>query len=162
MKKKPDTDEPDHDDYTERMSQNPPENLPDVASHDLFSCPFCGGTPELVHSDIEIKAGVKAAVECTNPECRTYGPDGNTAEEAARKWNLRSDLFAMEGAKAAVNTLVRENERLRDIRAKCENDATLEALKVALLHQDFDVIRLIITKGGTTADILKFLDTQNA
>ena len=147
---------------TERMSTNPPKDVVEVASHDLFGCPFCGGTPELVHSDIEIKAGVKAAVECTNPECRTYGPDGHTAEEAARKWNLRTDLFAMEGAKAAVNTLVRENERLRDLRAKCENDANIEALKVALLRQDFDTIRSIITKGGTAADILKFLDTPNA
>lgn len=144
------------------MSTNPPKDVVEVASHDLFGCPFCGGTPELVHSDIEIKAGVKAAVECTNPECRTYGPDGHTAEEAAQKWNLGTDLFAMEGAKAAVNTLVRENERLRDLRAKCENDANIEALKVALLHQDFDTIRSIITKGGTAADILKFLDTPNA
>ena len=139
-----------------------PDDDRDHDSHDLFGCPFCGGTPELVHSDIEIKAGVKAAVECTNPECRTYGPDGHTAEEAARKWNLRTDLFAMEGAKAAVNTLVRENERLRDLRAKCENDANLEALKVALLRQEFDMIRSIITKGGTATDILKFLDTPNA
>jgi hypothetical protein len=68
----------------------------------------------------------------------------------------------MESAKAAVNTLVRENERLRDLRSKCENDANLEALKVALLRQDFDTIREIITKGGTAADILKFLDTPNA
>ena len=57
---------------------------------------------------------------------------------------------------------MRENERLRDLRAKCENDANREAIKVALLHQDFDVIRRIITKGGTAADILKFLDTPNA
>jgi hypothetical protein len=90
------------------------------------------------------------------------------------KWECAVDMAAraqldaasyrakLEGAKAAVNTLVRENERLRDLRAKCENDAAREALEVALLHQDFDVIRRIITKGGTAADILKFLDTPNA
>jgi len=33
---------------------------------------------------------------------------------------------------------------------------------VALLRQDFDTIREIITKGGTASDILKFLDTPNA
>jgi len=144
------------------MSTNPPKDVVEVASHDLFGCPFCGGPPELVHSDIEIKAGVKAAVECTNPDCRTYGPDGHTAEEAARKWNLRTDLFAMEGAKAAVNTLVRENERLRDARAKAENGECLLELTIGMMEQDIATIREIITKGGTAADILKFLDTPNA
>jgi len=138
------------------MSTDPPKNVAEVASHDLFGCPFCGATAEIR------RAGISAAVKCTSESCRTYGPEGHTAEEAARKWNLRTDLFAMEGAKAAVNTLVRENERLRDLRAKCENDANIEALKVALLRQEFHMIRSIITKGGTAADILKFLDTPNA
>lgn len=132
-----------------------------VGSDDLFGCPFCGGTPELAHSDIEIKVGVTAAVECMNPDCRCFGPDGLTADEAARKWNLRTDLFAMEGAKAAVNTLVRDNERLRDARAKAENSECLMELRIGLMEQDIATIRNIIIKGGTAADILKFLDTPN-
>jgi len=37
-----------------------------------------------------------------------------------------------------------------------------ELLRSALREQDFDEIRSIIAKGGTAADILKFLDTPNA
>ena len=72
------------------------------------------------------------------------------------------DPFAMEAAKAACNTLVRDNERLRDRAAQSENDACLAELKIALMEQDMETIREIITKGGTAADILKFLDTPNA
>jgi hypothetical protein len=72
------------------------------------------------------------------------------------------DPFAMQAAKAAWNTLVRENERLRDARAKAENAACLHDLKIAMMEQDIAVIREIITKGGTSADILKFLDTPEA
>jgi len=68
----------------------------------------------------------------------------------------------MEAAKAACNTLVRDNERLRDRAAQSENDACLAELKIALMEQDMETIREIITKGGTAADILKFLDTPNA
>lgn len=72
------------------------------------------------------------------------------------------DPFAMEAAKAAVNTLVRENERLRDARAKAENGECLLELTVGMMEQDIATIREIIAKGGTAADILKFLDPQNA
>ena len=68
----------------------------------------------------------------------------------------------MQAAKAAWNTLVRENERLRDARAKAENAACLHDLKITMMEQDIAVIREIITKGGTSADILKFLDTPEA
>ena len=72
------------------------------------------------------------------------------------------DPFAMEAAKAAVNTLVRENERLRDARAKAENGECLLELTVGMMEQDIATIREIIAKGGTAADILKFLDTPYA
>ena len=66
------------------------------------------------------------------------------------------------GQKSAVNTLVRENERLRDARAKAENGECLLELTIGMMEQDIATIREIITKGGTAADILKFLDTPNA
>lgn len=69
------------------------------------------------------------------------------------------DPFVIQAGKAAVNTLVRENERLRDARAKAENDACLHELETRVLEHDIATIREIITKGGSTADILKFLDT---
>ena len=72
------------------------------------------------------------------------------------------DPYVIEAAKASVNTLVRENERLRDARAKAENGECLLELTVGLMVQDIETIREIITKGGTAADILKFLDTPNA
>lgn len=37
-----------------------------------------------------------------------------------------------------------------------------ELLRSALREQDFDEIRLIIAKGGTASDVLKFLDTPIA
>lgn len=72
------------------------------------------------------------------------------------------DPYVIEAAKAAVNTLVRENERLRDARAKAENGECLLELTVGMMTQDMETIREIITKGGNAADILKFLDTPNA
>ena len=72
------------------------------------------------------------------------------------------DPYVIEAAKAAVNTLVRENERLRSARAKAENGECLLELTVGLMGQDIETIRKIITKGGTATDILKFLDTPNA
>jgi hypothetical protein len=72
------------------------------------------------------------------------------------------DPYVIEAAKAAVNTLVRENERLRSARAKAENGECLLELTVGMMEQDIATIREIITKGGTAADILKFLDTPNA
>ena len=147
-----------------KTMDNEIEKLDPLGSDALFGCPFCGDSGAFCdHSEMEHKAGVKAHVECANPECRCFGPDGLDTSEAIAKWNRRAgDPYEREAAKAAVNTLVRENERLRDLRAKCENDANIEALKVALLRQEFDMIRSIITKGGTAADILKFLDTPNA
>ena len=59
-----------------------------------------------------------------------------------------AEPFALEAAKAAVNTLRRDLDR--------------ERLKNALHQQDTDLIRKIIRKGGTAADILKFLDTPSA
>lgn len=72
------------------------------------------------------------------------------------------DPFVIEAAKAAVNTLVRENERLRDARAKAENGECLLQLTIDMMEQDISTIRRIIAKGGSAADILKFLDTPNA
>lgn len=72
------------------------------------------------------------------------------------------DPYVIEAAKAAVNTLVRENERLRDARAKAENGECLLELTVGLMEQDIETIREIITKGGTAAEVLKFLDTKQA
>ena len=144
------------------MSEN--EKILPVGSDALFGCPFCGDAGAFCdHSEIERKAGVKAHVECANPECRCFGPDGLDTTEAIAKWNRRAgDLYEREAAKAAVNTLVRENERLRDARAKAENGECLLELTVGMMEQDIATIREIITKGGTAADILKFLDTPNA
>lgn len=72
------------------------------------------------------------------------------------------DPYEREAAKAAVNTLVRENERLRDKHAAAANDEVIRSLEVDLLQQDLDTIRRIISKGGSAADILKFLDTPPA
>ena len=146
------------------MSTNPPKDVVEVASHDLFGCPFCGDAGAFCdHSEMEHKAGVKAHVECANQECRCFGPDGLDTTEAIAKWNRRAgDPYEREAAKAAVNTLVRENERLRDARAKAENGECLLELTVGMMEQDIATIREIITKGGTAADILKFLDTPNA
>jgi hypothetical protein len=58
------------------------------------------------------------------------------------------DPFVLEAAKAAVNTLRRDLDR--------------ECLKNALHQQDIDIIRKIIRKGGTAAEIIKFLDTPSA
>ena len=69
------------------------------------------------------------------------------------------DPFALEAAKAAVSTLVRDNERLRDKEAKARNEATFSGIALSLARQDLLEIREIITKGGSAADILKFLDT---
>ena len=75
---------------------------------------------------------------------------------------MNTDPYVIEAAKAAINTLVRENERLRDARAKAENAECLLELKLGMIEQDIETIRKIITKGGTVADVLKFLDTPNA
>lgn len=48
------------------------------------------------------------------------------------------DHFAIEAAKAAVNTLVRENERLRDARAKAENGECLLELTIGMMEQELD------------------------
>jgi len=71
-------------------------------------------------------------------------------------------MYDLEAAKAAVNTLVRDNERLRDRVAKAENESCLLQLEVGMMEQDISTIREIIAKGGTAADILKFLDTPEA
>ena len=73
-----------------------------------------------------------------------------------------ADPYVVENAKAAINTLVRENERLRSARAKAENAECMLELKLGMIEQDIETIRKIIAKGGTAADILKFLDTPNA
>jgi hypothetical protein len=66
-----------------------------------------------------------------------------------------SDPYEREAAKAAIHSLQRDLERERKRHALLEMDYTL-------LNQDIDEIREIITKGGTAAEILKFLDTPNA
>ena len=66
-----------------------------------------------------------------------------------------SDPYEREAAKAAIHTLQRDLERERKRYALLEMD-------YALLNQDIDEIREIITKGGTAAEVLKFLDTPNA
>ena len=58
--------------------------------------------------------------------------------------------------------MVRENERLRAARAKAQNGECLLELTVGMMEQDLAAIREIIIKGGTSSDILKFLDTPNA
>lgn len=75
---------------------------------------------------------------------------------------INNDSYVIEAAKAAINTLVRENERLRSARAKAQNAECLMELKASMMDQDIETIRKIITKGGTAADILKFLDTPSA
>lgn len=60
------------------------------------------------------------------------------------------------------NQLRIKNENLIDAKIKAENAECLMALKVIMVEQDLETIRKIITKGGTAADILKFLDTPPA
>jgi len=55
------------------------------------------------------------------------------------------DQYVMIAANAALNTLNRKLDR--------------EQLKVAILRQDFEVIRKIIRKGGSVDDVIKFLDS---
>lgn len=46
-------------------------------------------------------------MECMNPDCRTFGPDGKTAAEAAEKWNKRhDDRWTIEAFKAATSSLM--------------------------------------------------------
>jgi hypothetical protein len=60
------------------------------------------------------------------------------------------------------NQLRIKNENLIDAKIKSENAECLMELKASMMDQDIETIREIITKGGTAADILKFLDTPNA
>ena len=60
------------------------------------------------------------------------------------------------------NHLRRKNETLIDAKIKAENAECLMDLKLGMIEQDSETIRKIITKGGTAADILKFLDTPKA
>ena len=60
------------------------------------------------------------------------------------------------------NQLRRENEKLLDAKIKAENAECLLDLKLGMIEQDIETIRKIITKGGSAADVLKFLDTPNA
>jgi hypothetical protein len=76
--------------------------------------------------------------------------EGDTLLEAICKLE-KEHAFVNEAAKAATNTLLRGNERLRETLNK-------ELLRSALREQDFDMIRSIITKRGNTAAVLKFLD----
>ena len=87
--------------------------------------------------------------------------EGDTLLEAICKLEKDRDEWREE-ADMREKKLDSEIERLRDARAKAENDAVMESLKVALLEQDFDTIRSIIIKGGYAADVLKFLNTQMA
>jgi hypothetical protein len=41
-------------------------------------------------------------------------------------------------------------------------DLSEALIQIALLQQDITTIRTIILKGGSTADIIEFLDTPNA
>lgn len=87
--------------------------------------------------------------------------EGDTLLEAICKLEKDRDEWREE-ADMREKKLDSEIEILRDARAKAENDAVMESLKVALLEQDFDTIRSIITKGGNTADVIKFLDLPMA
>lgn len=72
------------------------------------------------------------------------------------------DPLVHAASQAAINTLVRDIERLRDRAAKAQNGECLLELTVGLMEQDIATIREIIIQGGTTADILSFLDTPKA
>jgi len=70
------------------------------------------------------------------------------------------DPFLFEQAqKAALNTIRRDNERLRDRAIKAENESVLLDVALEMMKEDADRIREIIADGGTTADILAFLNT---
>lgn len=59
----------------------------------------------------------------------------------------------LHASKAAVNTLKRDNERLRDALSTAQ-------LTIALLNQDIDTIREICIKGGTNTAVLMFLNSK--
>jgi hypothetical protein len=71
------------------MSQTNNEEKP-IESTALFACPFCGQDAIIEHSELEIECGIKAHAECSNPKCRAFGPDAETAALAAARWNLRN------------------------------------------------------------------------
>jgi hypothetical protein len=55
-----------------------------------------------------------------------------------------------------------DNDMLRRKKAQAENEVVLNNLKASMLEQDINTIRSIITKGGTTDEVIAFLDTPNA
>lgn len=141
---------------------NPDNQLSPVGCADLLCCPFCGfEEPEIeTHQNWCPNCGARGPNDLD-----AWGLEGepNRPRSAQAAWNKRhDDRWTIEAAKAAVNTLVSENERLRDARAKAENGECLLELTIGMMEQDIATIREIITKGGTAADILKFLDTPNA
>lgn len=58
---------------------------------------------------------------------------------------------AMAAPKATIQTLQRDNERLRERTRTAERSASLAS-------QSIEEVRAIIAKGGTTADVMAFLE----
>jgi CO dehydrogenase/acetyl-CoA synthase beta subunit len=98
---------------------------------------------------------------------KSVGIDGDLMDESEDESEDEpedepEDVRLEIAAKAACDTLTRENERLRDKCAAAANEAMLKSTEVMLLNQDLETIREIITKGGSAADVLKFLDTPES
>lgn len=55
-------------------------------TEDLKGCPFCNSKPIIV--DL---AKMHHYIRCDAEECRTFGPDRETEEEAITAWNTRHD-----------------------------------------------------------------------
>jgi hypothetical protein len=86
----------------------------------------------------------------------------NVGEEWRGVPSPRESLAFAQQMERERNQLRIKNENLIDAKIKAQNAECLMELKASMMDQDLETIRKIITKGGTVADVLKFLDTPPA
>ena len=100
------------------------------------------------------------------PECLNETPETDKFANVGQEWrgvpSHREWLDYCRSLGRERNQLRWKNETLLDAKIKAENAECLMDLKLGMIEQDIETIRKIITKGGTAADVLKFLDTPNA
>ena len=93
-------------------------------------------------------------------------PKTNKFANVGQEWrgvpSHREWLDYCQSLERKENRLKQENETLLDAKIKAKNSECLLELTLGMMEQDIDTIRKIIAKGGSAADVLKFLDTPNA